>query len=400
MSDELTYEVLKGAIDGTATAFRCVTEYQPAGGPGDKIFPPTYAKAEYATEKRLINGELINCILLDSVQSQANRMEMALLDFWRAKAIKLPVIEIDFSKSGILNEIGQNWRITTLEAPHRIADALFRDSVLEDGTVFRSSHYAEKWGNAKPHNATSLLELCPTALLFGMWGSPRGPGLGGKFARLIVSEIVGFRAYAGVKTSSRIDPAQITLQAGTLYEDVDGSWTLDKSRTGKLVGKKGKPSEAGHGNITPTIERDAGVTIEKAVQTTVLSLPALRRLRFPLDGQEEASFNSVARIYLASLGILGASWAREQGCDLRSRCVLVPTQTFEWEIVDQPDSPWRKFVINTEQARSLYNRAYKHVEDLGFKLMNQLTLLPTDHLAELIKNSQKFNTAEEDVAED
>jgi len=38
----LTIEVLQKAITGHAAALRAVTELQPAAGPGDKIFPPTY----------------------------------------------------------------------------------------------------------------------------------------------------------------------------------------------------------------------------------------------------------------------------------------------------------------------------------------------------------------------
>lgn len=71
----LTIEKLNDAVK-KAAAFRCVTEYQPAGGTGDKIFPPTYEGGKYATEKRRLLGEAapVDCVLLDSVQSQANRM--------------------------------------------------------------------------------------------------------------------------------------------------------------------------------------------------------------------------------------------------------------------------------------------------------------------------------------
>jgi len=43
MSDTQTLKLanLKQAVAGHAAAFRCVTEYQPAGGMGDKVFPPT-----------------------------------------------------------------------------------------------------------------------------------------------------------------------------------------------------------------------------------------------------------------------------------------------------------------------------------------------------------------------
>ena len=67
--DILNLDYVKEALAGNAAAFRCVTEYQPVGGPGDKVFPPTYEGGAYATELRNINGEEVNCVLLDSVQS-------------------------------------------------------------------------------------------------------------------------------------------------------------------------------------------------------------------------------------------------------------------------------------------------------------------------------------------
>lgn len=50
---DLTLDIVKNAVAGTAAAFRCVTEYQPAGGPGDKVFPPTYEGGKYAEEERV-----------------------------------------------------------------------------------------------------------------------------------------------------------------------------------------------------------------------------------------------------------------------------------------------------------------------------------------------------------
>ena len=50
--------------------------------PVTRYFRPPTKAAAYATELRNINGEEVNCVLLDSVQSQANRMELALLEEW------------------------------------------------------------------------------------------------------------------------------------------------------------------------------------------------------------------------------------------------------------------------------------------------------------------------------
>src|SRR5205814_7792134 len=173
------------------------------------------------------------------------------------------------------------------------------------------------------------------ALVLGMWDStgPKG-GLGVKFQRALVSEIIGLDVKMTVKTSSRLDPMQTQLGAGPLYlaaSEEGITWTLDekaaKKKGGKpiLLGKDGRPSEANHGNVTPSFV-DGGVVIEKAVQTTVLSLVALRRLRFPLEAGQRSvpKVDVIARTTLAALGLCAAALTRESGCDLRSRCQLFP----------------------------------------------------------------------------
>ena len=65
----LTFEQLRSAVAGPAAAIRAVTRLGPAGGNGDKLFPPTYEGGRYAFEERLINGQRIPAVLLDSVAS-------------------------------------------------------------------------------------------------------------------------------------------------------------------------------------------------------------------------------------------------------------------------------------------------------------------------------------------
>ena len=48
--DTLSLDHIRDALAGNAAAFCSVTDYQPAGGPGDKVFPPTYEGGSYATE--------------------------------------------------------------------------------------------------------------------------------------------------------------------------------------------------------------------------------------------------------------------------------------------------------------------------------------------------------------
>lgn len=394
MTEKLTFGTLREAVSSVAAAFRCVTEYQPAGGPGDKVFPPTYEGGRYATEKRRLPEypEPVDCVLLDSVQSQANRMELALLDAWERKRLVLPVVTVDFAG----NDMPKVLRITSLEAPHRIADALLRDSLL-GGHPFRKSAQGKRLDDVDNRNATVLFELCPTTLLFGMWDStgPKG-GLGAKFQRAMVSEIVGIDVQVGVRTSSRIDPAQIVLGAGPLYRAKDGGWTLDEKsavtdKKGAVkYGKDGKPSEVNHGNVTPSIA-DGGVTFAKALQTTVISLSALRRLRFPVNGGLSSQADDAARTVVAALGLCAATLTREQGCDLRSRCHLVANSAYEWELVDKPGQTPRRFTLSGDEAIELFQEAVAAAKEVGLPWMEEeLVLQPSPELVALVRKSQEL----------
>ena len=248
-TQSLTLERLQAAVTGTAAAFRCRTRLQPAGGEGDKVFPPTYAGAVYSVEQRRIKVkrddgtegfETVTCVLLDSVQSQANRMEEALQNAVDAGRIRIPVIEVDFSEANKSLQKPIDGKITSLTVPHRLADAILRDSELPDkenvpkddrGQRFAASSYARRWAGAGVANATSVFELCPTALIFGLWGSPKNPGgLGAKFERALVSGIIGVNASFGKRTASRIDPLGIERNAGPLYRTSGSGWTLDPSK--------------------------------------------------------------------------------------------------------------------------------------------------------------------------
>lgn len=399
--EKLTFEVLREAVSGHAAAFRCVTEYQPAGGPGDKVFPPTYEGGKYALEDRYIGGERVPCVILDSVQSQANRMELALLEAVRSERIELPVIEARFEHEDLLKP----FTVTSLEAPHRIADAIFRDSLISengDSVMFRRSTKGAILDSADVRNATGLFGLCPTALIFGVWDStgPRG-GLGAKVQRAIVSEIVGNHAQVGVKTSSRIDPLQIRRDAGPILKREDQDqwnphWVIADAPSGgsakKGAQKKGekKPSEINHGNVAPTLE-EGGVTIGKALQTTVLSLAAIRRLRFPLPGKADVDkkVDNDAKTVLAALGLLAAVLSREEGADLRSRCQLVPTQAFIWELLDKPGEDPLAFELDAETAVTIFNHAVQIARE-ALPWEGTISVTPHPELLKLVKRSQEL----------
>lgn len=401
----LTLEILHKAVTNSAVALRAKTRYQPSAGKGTKVFPPTYEGGKYAGEgprylavqnekeqKNVLVG--YDRILLDSVQAQANGMEEALLEAWRQEKLSLPIITVDFSGRGLLKDL----RITSLDAPHRIADALLRDSLLGE-VKFRASEVGKSLDNVDARNATALLRYCPTSLLFGLWDStgPKG-GLGVKFARALVSEMTAYDVALGVKTSSRLDPAEIQLAAGPIYLKKDGGWTLEEKEAvqekGKAVkiGKEGKPSEANHGNVTPSVTQ-GGVVFERAEQTVVLSLTALRRLSFPLVAgtRSEAKADDAARTLLAALGLCAATLAREQNSDLRSRCLLHATEPALWEILDEPGEPSQSYSLNKAQSLALFNKALEaaRAEKLPWE-EKEVVLSPSPQLIELVRRSQNL----------
>lgn len=435
-------DTLEDAVKGTAAGFRCVTDYQPAGGPGDKVFPPTYEGGKYATEERIDpeTGERKPCVLLDSVQSQANRMELALLEAHRAGKVSLPLIVTRFDQEELL----RRFTVTSMEAPHRAADALFRDSLL-NGVKFRESDNGRILNTADIRNATGLFGLCPTALVFGLWDStgPRG-GLGVKFQRTIVSEIVGYDAVPGVRTSSRIDPAAIEKRAGPVFRTPSGGWTLDSDKAMKATGKPvlykrrqgkdvtydegsgkdmpdwGRPSVINHGNVTPDYDyaRDqrgqiiyvdvvdangrerreprivGGFTISKAIQTTVVSLAVLRRLRFPLNGATDSdpAGDLAARTALAALGLAAGSLARVD-TDLRSRCQLFAERESVWELLDRPGATPEKFELDPEAALRLLGQAIAKAREAGLPWEGEIVLTPSPNLVELVRRSQELSSA-------
>lgn len=390
---------LRSAIAGDAAAFRSVTELQPAGGPGDKVFPPTYEGAEYALEERVIDGRRVKCVLLDSVQSQANRLELALLDGYRQNVLRFPLVQLYFS--GVddqdVRDIGV---LTALEAPHRIADALFRWSEVEeggkrrpfrDGDASKASSWGQRLERAAVANATALFELCPTALVFGMWDShgPRG-GLGEKFQRALVSEIVGLDAEVGVRPTSRIDPVIRTTRDLPIERTRDGWKLVDKG--------KSKLSEIGLGNVTPSLRDDksgelrrGGVTIASARQIAVLSLPALRRLRFPVNrGGKPAHDEGVgvaARTALAALALAALSWQWRAGFDLRSRCLLVPQHGLRLELLGAGSA--EVFRLPTDVAAALLREAATEAVNVGLPWPEEpLTLVPGEELTKVVRRSR------------
>jgi len=376
---------------------------QPAGGKGDKIFPPTYpgegrnAPPRHVYELRRVDGREAWCVLVDSVQSQANRLEEALLLALRC-GLAIPHVVVDFRNSG-LDGITE---ITSFDAPHRVYDAILRDSFL-NGEPFMSSEVGKRLAKASVADASALLEVSPTALLFGAWHSTgEGGGLGAKFARCLVSEIVAIDVpveelpnrrtgevqvrTTGRRTGSRIDPLGI-LRAVEVYKGKAG-WSTTEAGAGEKA-KKVRPSEINHGNIAPSVD-PLGITCDHAEHTFVLSFAGLRRLRFG-GGEKDAA----GRAFLAALGLVALTEQDARGYALRSRCDLVCDGSAPLELI-HPDGRADQIIVDRTAARTLYESAFDQATKARFAFAAEpLRLTPQDKLVDIVRRSQELALAGE-----
>ena len=376
-------------------AVRRIRRLEPAGGPGDKVFPPTYPDnggPTHVFEERMFGGERKSCVLLDSVQSQANRMELALRELLRGDEVWIPHVLTDFGgqkDGGVdLSDIGA---VTSLEAPHRVFDAIFRDSLLS-GTPFWHSAEGRRLVAAKPDNATAIFELSPTALVFGCWHSTgQGGGLGAKFPRAIVSEIVGVDAVYAKRAALRVDPLAIRSDVKVRGGPLDWKPALEGGHGSK------RPSEVSHSNIIARVNQDGskvsiwrqGVTIGHALHTVVISLPTLRRLRFPIDGENSAERDETAHTLLAALALLAVTAQDRAGYNLRSRCDLVSDGAASFEILDA-DGGVREFSLDLEAAGALYDEAVEAAKEAGLPWRDEpLRLAPQPKLVRIVAESRR-----------
>ena len=353
--------------------------------------PPTYSvpegepthTARYHIETRYVEelGERRPVAVLDSVASQANRAEVALLEAFQEGKVTFPFIEVNLGDDfgGI-----RPGRFTSLEASHRAADAAFRECML-DGQRFRASDVGKAIFGSDQHDSTGIYKHSPLSLVFGQWDSHGGDASRGhKYARVVSSEIVGIDVAIGRHSSSRLDPLKI--ESATVYvnaehaHDADApEWTTDideAARDGKGnpkeygTGKgKGKMSGLGFGNVTPSLAPEGtpevsgkgGVTFRYAEHTTVIALNAIRQMRFP--GHPSVAVE--ARTALAALTLAAITFRDTLGYSLRSRCWLTLEGPPTVEMVDPYGRTKAYAPIMPHEAAAILDAASAKASDAG-----------------------------------
>jgi CRISPR-associated protein Csb1 len=233
-------------------------------------------------------------------------------------------------------------------------------------------------------------------MIFGMWDStgPKG-GLGPKFERAIVSEVVGVGAEVGdLVRGVRKDPFEASSEVRIIKKSAFDWKVADDPKTKGVVA----PSAINHSSVPfPTNRKQktednqwAGISIEYAEQRTTLSLICLRRLRFPVNGVTTPETDSAARTVLAALGLCAAVLAFETGMGLRSRCLLWPQSSMEWELLDRPGHEPQRFSLTAEQALSLLEEAITAANLLKLPWpIEPVTLTPSAEFLKLVRLSQQ-----------
>jgi CRISPR-associated protein Csb1 len=388
----VNYTDLKSAVQ-SAAGLRLRLKLQPLGGEGETLFPCTVAGGNYLTAKRRVPGhsESVDCVIIDSVQSQANRMEDALLEDILAENIFIPHVATDFSGAGLLKPVGRENRITCFDAPHRVFDAILRDSMLED-KHFPLSAVGQAVLQASAQNATPLFDVSPASLLFGSWDSTGvSGGLGEKYGRCVVSELVGINAEKGIRAGTRVDPLNAEKNQSPdkiLTETKDDLWKeLKKSRK-----KFDKPSEINHSSVPWGGENKVhgGVTVDYVQQTTTISLAALRQLRFPVKGKSTTDTSVAAQAVLAAIALHAAALNTARGWHLRSRCdlVLADGESLAWEVLSGTGA--KAAPLDAVSTRELLKEAISAARTTGLPWRDKaIELTPSPALQKLVVASQK-----------
>lgn len=317
-----------------ASALRLRCRLQPAGGSGSKVMPPTYAPERsedpplYIREKRRIDGAEHECVLLDGIASQANRIEDSLAGRIQSGEIPLPTIEVDQGEFGLHSG---------LEFSHRCFDAWIEDAQIDGRRFGETDLFKQLAASPSRHDLTALMETFPVGILLGCWASrKKNPQGTTRLARMLGSEIVAVDAVSGSRPASRIDRHHVS-SAVKLLRTADTSsdrFSLAPSHDGKAPKGAENPSELGYGNVTPSVASHGGITMDHALQIATVSMPALRECGFPTAAGERNPARDVAgRMMLTALALRMLALQVEHGYDLRSGCLLVPEEEPTVELV-------------------------------------------------------------------
>jgi CRISPR-associated protein Csb1 len=362
-------EVLRDALD-RGSVLRLRLKLEPAGA-GGLIYPPTYEQGKHIFRDAWVDGEQRKVVVLDSPQSQANRIELALLDAHRRGDIAYPDIEISIPAPK-----GEE-RYSVLQLSHRAYDAALLLAMQGD-VPFKNTKVGEAIYGARLERATGLYTHAPIMLALGGWDSHSGGGpLSAKIPRAVTSEIIGVDALPAQRGAVKFDPMDIRKGAGPLYESKDRERMFELDAKAAANNKKKNPSDFGLGNVPAFGER--GASIRYAEQTSLVSLAAVRRLRFEgADGTPDAERDRAGQAVVVALGLYGLLAQMESGYFLRSGCDLLPVADPMLEIIGRSLAEAEPCAISAEAAKVSLMEALAMAEEHGLAWRKEVLLLTAD----------------------
>lgn len=264
----------------------------PVEGKDTWIFPPTFAQSESAGDEEESNGgdyqiddlpddPRRNVCLIDSVGSQANRMEPVFKQARYAALVPNRVVQM---KNGDT--------VNLLDAGHRAADAVVRFSKTLGPKLWAAFDAIKKTGEC-----AALARLAPTSLVFGVWDS-RATGV--KIQRTVRSVI---RAY-NVTKAKRSATYQATYDyTGNEMISLDHDKGSGKNNPLSQEGFKYSLATGTHG----------GILVRGEIrQEAIINLVALRTVTTDIN----------LKRYLLGLALVALSYRDQQCFNLREGCLL------------------------------------------------------------------------------
>ena len=334
---------------------------KPVEGDNAVIFPPTYAGIGYNIDTFNTAGETRNVCVIDSVGSQANRME----PLFKTPPYDdlVPHIKVTVRKQPLKGQEEGDLieEIDLLDVGHRIADAVVRFSNGAD-EISQAFQSVQK-------DAVKMANLAPTSLVFGCWDS-RGSSV--KLPRIVRSTITAYNVYQ-LKRSAQYVPAT------ERYEEVFDKLSEKERKKFADVGMTHVPSTEKPGGVF----LDSNSRVQKDV---ILSLSALRALR------SESDENTVKlRRYLFGLSLVAVTAPQNpllrMGCEL----TLDSQNPAKWEIVGC-DGKRQTFDLSFERALTYAKTA---AEAFGVGESKAFTFDPKKANEELKKLTEKGKKGEE-----
>lgn len=379
---------LEAALD-RGSMLRIRQHLEPTGA-GGLVYPPTYGDGNHIFREAWIEEERRQVVVLDSPQSQSNRIEEALLAAHRRGDIQYPDIEIS-----VPSPMGTE-HYSILQLSHRIYDAALL-LTEQNGTPFKQTSIGQAVYSARLDRATGLYEHAPVTLVLGGWDSHSGGGpLSAKIPRVATSEIIGVDAIPSQRGAVKFDPMDIRKASGPVYQSKDPERVFELDKKQAADNKEKNPSDVGLGNVPNTEER--GASIRYALQSSLFSLAAVRRLRFEdSQGNLDPQRDRAGQASTLALGIYGLLSQMEAGYFLRSGCDLIPATQPTLEVVGRTLEEVEPFALNADEAHELLQACLNRAESAGLTWRREPMQVHADErLQELVRRSRESARAEEE----